>query len=140
MVGDCPATLNIPSSDASGYPILRIADSAFNCGFDPSAGNITKVTIPDSVTSVGRSAFSGCNDSVFDTTTIPGVKMVDGWAVGKTTAPSGNLDLTGARGIAGNVFSSCKNLTSVTIPSTVTVFEESTRTCSARVFRVPYRA
>ena len=119
VAGDCPATLNIPSSDGTPYTITRIADEAFNSDYDPSAKNITKVTIPDSVTSVGSRVFNGCNASVFDTTTLSGVKLVDGWAVGKTSEPSGSLTLTGVRGVAGNAFSSCKNLTSLTIPSTV---------------------
>ena len=73
VAGDCPATLNIPSKDASSYPVIRIADCAFYDYIDPSADNITKVTIPDSVTSVGSRVFNGCNASVFDTATLSGV-------------------------------------------------------------------
>ncbi len=82
------------------------------------------MTITDSVTSIGPGAFSGCNDALFDTTTIPGVKLVDGWAVGTTGSLSGNLNLTGVRGIGSEAFEDCRGLTSVTIPDSVTSIGE----------------
>ena len=81
---------------------------------------LTRVTIPDSVTSIGYYAFDNCNAAFYDTTTIPGVKMVDGWAVGYESILSGALNLTGARGIGDMAFSDCSRLTSVTIPDSVT--------------------
>lgn len=56
-----------------------------------------------------------CNDSLFDTTTIPGVKLIDGWVVGYTDSLSGNLNLTGIRNIKDNAFFTYSKLTSVTI-------------------------
>jgi hypothetical protein len=81
---------------------------------------LTSITIPDSMTSIGEHAFSGCRDSLFDTITIPGVKLVDGWAVGNTGSLSGSLDLTGVRGIGDYAFSGCGGLTNVTISSNIT--------------------
>ena len=66
--------------------------------------NMTSVTIPDSVTSIRGSAFrdcsglasvtigngvtsiesyvfTGCNNSLYDTTTIPGLTIIDGWII-----------------------------------------------------------
>ena len=103
-----PATLD-------GKPVTSIGPMAFN-----GSSALTSVTIPDSVMSIGYEVFSGCSDSLFDTTTIPGVVLVDGWAVGNTGSLSGNLNLTGARGIGSSAFSDCTNLTSVTMPDSVT--------------------
>ena len=75
--------------------------------------------IPDSITSIGKDAFSGCRDSLFDTDSIPGVKLMDGWAVGYTSSLSGDLDLTGVRGIGKAAFSGCCSLSSVVIPNGV---------------------
>ena len=72
------------------------------------------------MTSVGTSVFDGCNNALFDTTTLSGVKLVDGWAVGNTGSLSGDLDLTGIRGIGNSAFSNCTGLTSVTIGNSVT--------------------
>ena len=95
--------------------VTRIGHSAFR-----DCSGLTSVTIPDSVTSIGSDAFEGCNNVLYDTTTIPGVKLVDGWAVRNTGSLSGSLDLTGIRGIGSYAFQYCSVLTSVTIPDSVT--------------------
>ena len=83
--------------------------------------NLTSVTIPNSVTSIRSCAFFRCSASLFDTNTITGVMLVDGWAVGYTYPLfSGQLNLTGIRGIGDDAFSGCSGLTSVTIPDSVT--------------------
>ena len=102
-------SVTIPSS------VTSIGDSAFS-----GCRGLTSVTIPDGVTSIGYEAFSGCNEALFDTTTIPGVKIVDGWVVGYIETLSGDLDLTGIRGIGYSAFYGCSGLTSVTIPDGVT--------------------
>ena len=81
--------------------------------------NLRSVTIPDSVKHIGQGAFVGCSSSLFDTRTILGVELVDGWAVGHTDTISGDLHLTGVRGIADYTFQDCQNLTSVLIPDSV---------------------
>ena len=86
---------------------------------------ITSVTIPNSVKGIGADAFGGCNDSLYDTNSIPGVKLVDGWAVGYTESLSGSLDLTGVRGIGSYAFYDCDDITSVMIPDGVTSIEDS---------------
>ena len=128
---------------------VTIPDSVTSIGdfaFEGCSG-LYRMTIPDSVTSIGYLAFKSCSDSLFDTTTIPGVKLKGGWAVGNTGSLSGVLDLTGVCGIGGgafegcglasvtipdsvmlignSAFASCTNLTSVTIPNSVTLIGNS---------------
>ena len=129
--------ITIPSK-LGGYPVSSIAYGAFygcgrltrvsipdgvtsieSCAFEDCSG-LTSVTIPDSVTSIGYYVFRGCSDSLFDTTTIPGVKLVDGWAIDHTDSLLGNLNLMGVRGIGPSTFYGCSGLTSVTIGNAVT--------------------
>ena len=84
----------------------------------PSAyTSITHVAISADVTSIKSGAFKGCADSVFDTASIPGVTLVDGWAIGSIETLSGTLNLTGVRGIGAKAFYKCTGLTgTVVIP------------------------
>ena len=107
----CSGLMSITIPDG----VASIGGSAFR-----SCSGLTSVTIPNSVTRIGDSTFDGCPDELFDTTSIPDVKLVDGWVVGHTESLSGSLVLTGIRGIANDAFSGCSELTSVTISSGVT--------------------
>ncbi len=83
--------------------VTSIGHSAFS-----SCESLTNVTIPDSVTSIGNSAFSGC-------TSLTSITIPDGVT---------NIDFC--------TFSTCTSLTSITIPNSVTkiggsAFDQDTR-------------
>ncbi len=111
-------------SDCSGLTSVTILDSMTRKSIGDRAFkgciSLSSVTIPDSVTYVGYCAFDDCNAALYDTATIPGVKLVDGWAIGNTGSLSGSLNLTGVRGIGYSAFYGCSGLTSVTIGDGVT--------------------
>ena len=74
----------------------------------------TWVSIPDTVTKIGRETFNNCPNLNF--TWRNGVKSIDGWVLGcdEDDLPK-NFTLSGYRGIANGAFSYCETLTSITI-------------------------
>ena len=102
----------------TGYTIpdsvTTIGSSAFS-----DCSSLTSVTIPDSVTTIGSSAFSGC--SSLTSITIPNnVTAIGEWAF----YSCGNLTSVtipnSVSAIGEWAFSGCRSLTSVTIPDSVT--------------------
>lgn len=88
---DSAVAVIIPSKDASRNNVTSIGSSAFR-----GCNSLTSVTIPDSVTSIGQEAFRNCSGLI--NVTIPdSVTNIGAW-----------------------VFSGCNELTSVTISNSVT--------------------
>ena len=118
-------SVTIPNS------VTDIGERAFE-----DCSRLTSVTIPDGVTSIGYDAFYNCSDLLFNTSTIPGVKLVDGWVVGVTSSPAGVLNLNGARGIGSYAFFNCSGLTSVEMPDSVMSIGPSAFSCCSGLTRV----
>ena len=79
---------------------------------------LTTVTIPDSVTSIGINAFSGCSTNLIEKEN--GVSYVDSWVIDFDESVSSVELREGTRGIADSAFENCTNLTTVIIPNSVT--------------------
>lgn len=106
-------------SSCSGLTSIKIPDGVTSIGYNAFYGcsGLTEITIPDSVTSINCSAFDGCTALAYDTTSIPGLTLIDGWVVRCDSNWSIDSTLTGIKGIVGGAFSGC-GLTSVRVPTT----------------------
>ena len=113
-VGDWAVGCAAPPSGALDLAGFRgVADRAF-----AGCTGLTAVTIPIETRFVGHDAFARCEE-LFDTETIPGVILVDGWIVGRTNGLPADLDLNRPciRGIASGAFAGCRELASVALPT-----------------------
>ena len=113
------------SLDLSGCSITSIVDYPFH-----SCHNLTGVTIPNSVTSIGHTAFVACSLTSLN---IPA--SVTSIGIGAfyncTNLSSVNIP-AGVTEIEEDVFSSCSSLASITIPNGVTsIGYEAFRNCTS---------
>ena len=115
-VSQCPTNVQgeivIPKK-VNGVPVVSIGDSAFrDC-------NLTSITIPDSVSSIGLCAFCYCLG--LTSITIPdSVTSIGAGAFGGCSSLTSITIPDSVTSIGGNAFEDCKSLTSITIPDSVT--------------------
>ena len=120
--GGVSAIGNNAFAGCSGLSSVAMPDGLADIGDYAFSGcvGLGEVSIPGSVTNIGEKAFHGCNSALFDTSSVPGVKLLDGWAVESSETLSGELELSGMRGIGCGTFRGCGELAGVTIGETVT--------------------
>ena len=108
------------------YPITSIGNSAFS-GCD----NLSSVTIPNSITSIGNSAFSSCDN--LSSVTIPNsVTSIGNSAFSGCSGLSSITIPNSVTSIGNRTFFGCSSLTSITIPNSVTTIEkEAFERCSS---------
>lgn len=101
----------------NGKPVTIIFARAF------ANSNITRVTIPDSVTTIENEAFYNC-DNLVSATTGNGVTSIGDEAFRDCDKLKNMVIGNGVTMIGKNAFSECDNLTSVIIPDSVTTIDD----------------
>ena len=109
-----PSMLVIPGIIA-GLPVVSIGTSAF------SGISMIEVRIPNTVTNIGSSAFSGCS-SLAQVTLPTGLKTVQGGTFSGCSSLTNVVIPEGVTEIGAAAFQGCTNLTTIAIPaSTVSI-------------------
>ena len=110
--------VEIPA-EIAGKPVTSVGRSAFS-----GCNSLAAVTIPDSVTRIGLDAFYKC--SSLTTITMPdGVTILGADAFSFCTSLTEVTMPNSLTSIGESAFSDCKKLTSITIPDSVTSIEKS---------------
>ena len=112
-VGDIAIPSTVTYGDKT-YTVIRIGNSAFS-----GCRELTSVTIPETVTSIGTYAFSSTGEQFTQLDIPTNVTTIEEWAfqnsyIKKITLPEGY------KSIGANVFRDCNYLTDITLPSTLT--------------------
>ncbi len=109
--------INIPST-INGWPVNRIAEYAFEYS------DLTSVTIPNTVTLIGNSAFSGC-DSLTSLTLGNSVISIGDSAFGYCSSLTNITFPNSLITIAGYAFSGCTSLTSIPLGTNLTTIGDA---------------
>ena len=122
--------------------LISIGDKAFNMvgGNFPNEderlhSNLTKISIPPSVNSIGESAFSGCNSLKEVTILSETIKISN-----KSFFECYSLESFSAeylKEISENCFSGCKNLVNVNCPNIYQIKESAFKDCLSLEYSMP---
>ena len=120
---DGPYNITIPDK-LGGHPVTGLGESSFSTEhfdsplYDIHHTKIQSVTIPESVTSIGRAAFLNCTGLA--SLTIKGVATSIGAAAFSTCTSLTSLSLVGSfQTIGEHAFASCNSLTSLSLTGDV---------------------
>jgi hypothetical protein len=116
--GAAKGKLVIPDT-IDGKPVTSIGTSAFN------SSGLASIAIPDSVTSIGGSAFLGCT-SLTSITTPDGVTSIGNNAFRSCTSLTSITIPDGVTRIRGSAFEDCASLTSITFLGTAPTVDADT--------------
>ncbi|MBR3021155.1 MAG: leucine-rich repeat domain-containing protein [Bacteroidaceae bacterium] len=107
-----PPSITVNGSGTT-YSVVGIEDGAFG------GSDVTSVTIPSSVTSIGQSAFFYCSN--LTSVTIPNSVTSIGGSVFQGCGSLTSVTIPNSvASIGDNAFAGCSRLTSITIPNSVT--------------------
>ena len=116
---DGPYDIEIPT-ELNGHPVTGLGESSFSTDhfdsplYDIHHTKIQSVTIPESVTSIGRAAFMYCTG--LTSLTIKGVATSIGAVAFSTCTSLTSLSLVGSfQTIGEHAFASCNSLTSLSL-------------------------
>ena len=118
-IGSCSDTYVVIPSVYNDLPVVAIGENAFSNTDRYPKNSIIKTTIPDSVTDIGVSAFSGC--SLLTSINIP--ERVTGISDRTFYDCSSLTEIiipAGVKSIGEEAFEKCSSLTGVIIPESVT--------------------
>lgn len=104
-------------AEYKGVPIKEIGRWAFR-----DKRSITSITIPDSVTAIGESAFKGT--AITEITLPSNLTRLDGYAFADCTKLTSIVLPDSLETVGGNLFSQCNALTVVTLPKNLTEIPE----------------
>jgi hypothetical protein len=99
--------LTIPNS------VQTIEDNAFY-----GCKSLERVRIGNGVVRIGKNAFRYA-DKLYDTNTVLGVKLIDGWVIDSEDKFKGILNLSTIRGVADSAFEGCTDIESVVVGDSV---------------------
>ena len=107
--------------DCSSLSSVTIPDSVTSIGSSAFSGcyGLESITIPDSVTSIGNDAFRNCS-SLTEITIPRGVKKIADYTFGGCSSLTSVTMFEGVTDIGRCAFEDCSGLTCIVIPSSVT--------------------